>query len=127
MHAPAHDQARPDRLPAPRPRQRAAASRHQPRRDRGEPEPVRPGGGDHRLLCGDSTNADDVKRLMAGETAALLSTDPPYCVDYTGMDRPIHDGKPSGKDWSHVYREVDIKDLGQFLNSVFSAVLPHVD
>ena len=50
---------------------------------------------------------------MAGEKAALLATDPPYCVDYTGMDRPIHDGKPSGKDWSHVYREVDIKDLGR--------------
>src|SRR5581483_7691263 len=58
--------------------------------------------GPHLLMCGDSTNATDVARLMNGETAALLSTDPPYCVDYTGMDRPIHDGKPSGKDWSHV-------------------------
>jgi DNA modification methylase len=64
--------------------------------------------------------------VMAGDTAALLSTDPPYCVNYTGMDRPIHDGKPSGKDWSHVYREVDIKDLGKFLDGVFTAVLPHV-
>jgi len=42
------------------------------------------------------------------------------------MDRPVHDGRPSGKDWSHVYREVDIKDLGQFLDGVLSAVLPHV-
>jgi DNA modification methylase len=82
--------------------------------------------GDHRLLCGDSTNADDVKRLMAGETAALLSTDPPYLVDYTGNDRPIHDGKPSGKDWSHVYREIDIKDASGFFDSVFTAVLPNV-
>lgn len=83
--------------------------------------------GEHRLLCGDSTKADDVKRLMGDETAALLSTDPPYCVDYTGKDRPIHDGKPSGKDWSHVYREVDIDDLGTFLDGVFDAVLPVVD
>ena len=82
--------------------------------------------GDHRLLCADSTKADDVARLMAGEKAALLSTDPPYCVDYTGMDRPIHDGKPSGKDWSHVYREVDIEDLGEFLDAAFQACLPHV-
>src|SRR5262245_4300232 len=82
--------------------------------------------GDHRILCGDSTNAEDLRRLMAGDVAALLSTDPPYCVDYTGMDRPIHDGKPSGKDWSHVYREVDIEDLGQFLDAVFLAVLPLV-
>lgn len=82
--------------------------------------------GDHRILCGDSTNADDIRRLLAGETAALLSTDPPYCVNYTGKDRPIHDGKPSGKDWSHVYREVDIKDLGEFLDGVFKATLPHI-
>ena len=83
--------------------------------------------GDHRLLCGDSTKAEDISRVMGGEKAALLSTDPPYCVNYTGMDRPIHDGKPSGKDWSHVYKEVDIQDLGVFLNDVFKAVLPHVE
>jgi DNA modification methylase len=82
--------------------------------------------GDHRLLCGDSTSAEDLARLMAGEKATLYATDPPYCVDYTGNDRPIHDGKASGKDWSHVYREVDIKDLGQFLDGVFAAALPHL-
>jgi len=80
----------------------------------------------HRLLCGDSTSPGDVERLMAGERAALFSTDPPYCVNYTGNDRPIHDGKPSGKDWSHVYREIDIADLGQFLDGAFGACLPHV-
>lgn len=82
--------------------------------------------GSHRLLCGDSTSKDDVARLMAGEMAALYAGDAPYCVNYTGMDRPIHDGKPSGKDWSHVYREVDIKDLGAFLDGVFAASLPHL-
>ena len=34
--------------------------------------------GKHRLLCGDSTSKDDVDRLMAGEKADMVFTDPPY-------------------------------------------------
>jgi DNA modification methylase len=79
--------------------------------------------GEHRLLNGDSTRAEDVARLLDGKTAALLATDPPYCVDYTGADRP----GDSGKDWSHLYNEVDIKDLGQFLDAVLNACLPYVE
>ena len=44
--------------------------------------------GNHRLLCGDATNADDVKRLMDGKRATLMATDPPYLVDYTGGNHP---------------------------------------
>ena len=40
--------------------------------------------GGHRLLCGDATKSADIRRLMAGERAALLLTDPPYNVDYHG-------------------------------------------
>lgn len=54
--------------------------------------------GDHRLLCGDSTNADDVRRLMNGERAILFATDPPYLVDYDGSNHPTRN-----KDWSASY------------------------
>ncbi|UYV11909.1 MAG: DNA modification methylase [Phycisphaera sp.] len=36
--------------------------------------------GEHRLLCGDSSNADDVQRLLDGEPVQLVNTDPPYNV-----------------------------------------------
>lgn len=38
--------------------------------------------GEHRLLCGDTTMYDDVKKLMADDTAAMIFTDPPYNVNY---------------------------------------------
>ena len=65
--------------------------------------------GDHRLLCGDSTDLKDVQRVMGATTAALVATDPPYLVDYTG-ERP----NDAGKDWTDSYREIDIKDADGF-------------
>lgn len=40
--------------------------------------------GKHRLMCGDSTRQKDIERLMCGEHADLVITDPPYNVNYEG-------------------------------------------
>lgn len=41
--------------------------------------------GRNRLMCGDSTQKDDVMRLMHNQKADMLLTDPPYNVDYEGV------------------------------------------
>lgn len=77
--------------------------------------------GNHRLLCGDSTSDEDVERLMDGHKASLFATDPPYCVDYTGADRPN-----GGRDWSNVYHEIDIPDAVDFMRKFYKAGLKHI-
>jgi DNA modification methylase len=84
--------------------------------------------GDHRLLCGDSTSHDDVERLMNGEKASLMATDPPYLVDYQGGNHPAskaNKGSPKrDKHWDDYH---DPTTSVQFFKSFIQAGLGHLE
>ena len=70
--------------------------------------------GDHRLMCGDSTKPEDVEKLMAGDVADMVFTDPPYGVSYVGINNP------NGKEWQMIAND-DLRgdSLFQFLAHAF--------
>lgn len=43
--------------------------------------------GEHRLMCGDGTSADDIKTLVGDHFVDMYLTDPPYNVDYEGKTK----------------------------------------
>ena len=52
--------------------------------------------GEHRLICGDSTDVAVIDRLMDGVKAKLLLTDPPYGINVVSVDKKVGGDKPFG-------------------------------
>jgi DNA modification methylase len=77
--------------------------------------------GEHRLLCGDSTKPEDVKRLMDGTQADLLFADPPYGVDYGAKNRFLNSFLPAGRNLQDIKGDTIKKDaLFKMLVAAFS-------
>lgn len=69
--------------------------------------------GSHRVMCGDSTKAEDVGRLMGGEKASLVFTDPPYGVGQAAKNRFLneHPGKNGNTGSGRVETDIIDDDL----------------
>jgi DNA modification methylase len=61
--------------------------------------------GDHRLMCGDSANAEDVKKIMDNQKAQLIFTDPPYNVDYKSPGGLSYNSKKFGGTGGKIFND----------------------
>ena len=73
--------------------------------------------GKHRLMCGDSTSSDDVEKLMNGEKADLLFTDPPYGVSYEKKTKEVLKSKSYTK---IQHDDLTLDQFQDFLYDVFT-------
>lgn len=83
--------------------------------------------GNHRLLCGDSTKIGDVERLMDGQKADMVFTDPPYNTGMTGEGKGSKTPwkgyeKKNGSTWlSHMFNDsYTPEEWDAFLSDVFT-------
>lgn len=82
--------------------------------------------GEHRLLCGDSTNEEDVTRLMNGKKANLLLTDPPYAIGYESKAGTIKNDNLNDEDMYTFIFNVFTNGLKAIANDA-SAYVFHAD
>ncbi|SHL76358.1 DNA modification methylase [Paracoccus solventivorans] len=79
--------------------------------------------GSHRLICGDSLDRATVDRLMAGETARMVFTDPPYNVPVDG--HVGGSGKLKHREFAMASGEMSVGEFTAFLRSAFENLSAH--
>lgn len=75
--------------------------------------------GSHRLLCGDSTDIQHVERLMKGEKADMVFTDPPYGVSYEKKTQEIANQSKSRFKSTIANDDLGVDGLKDVLTAVF--------
>lgn len=81
--------------------------------------------GEHRLLCGDSTSEADMKKLMAGELADMVFTDPPYNVNYGDTAKDKLRSKGGAKAGRKIMNDNLGDDFEGFLTAACKNMLAH--
>jgi len=82
--------------------------------------------GEHRVLCGDSTKAEDVGRLMDGEKVGMCFTSPPYNADTSAGDGDIFNKKKSKKLYGEQYGDnLDSSTYVSFARSALTLCFEH--
>lgn len=68
--------------------------------------------GKHRLMCGDSTKIEDVEKLMDGQKADMVFTDPPYSVNYEKKNKEVL----KSKSYTHIENDdMEVSDIAREL------------
>ena len=75
--------------------------------------------GRHRLMCGDSTDITDVKKLMGGEMMDLIITDPPYNVNYEEKAAALNVWRPNNNGAMEI--ENDLMGNDEFYSFLYDA------
>lgn len=79
--------------------------------------------GKHRLMCGDSTSISDVEKLMDGQFADLVVTDPPYGVSYADKNRSLNTVAPARRIQTPIKNDhLQGNELKDFFLAAFSSM-----
>ncbi len=85
--------------------------------------------GQHRLLCGDSTKTEDVKKLMGKNKADMIFTDPPYGVSYADKNKFLNSQDGANRSEKDIENDhMTTEETGELWSKTFQAWAPfHAD